>query len=110
MKKIYCYKCKKEPDLPNKKIGFKQTCEFCLTDLHACVNCKYFSLGKPNDCLIPNTEHVMDREKNNFCEEFKIKEDLNQDTKKDKKEISRKLFKDDGDQDDKRDFNSLFKD
>ena len=29
--------------------------------------------GKPNDCAVPGTEYVRDREAANFCEEFKVK-------------------------------------
>jgi hypothetical protein len=28
--------------------------------------------GKPNDCIIPNTEKVADREGPNFCDAFEI--------------------------------------
>lgn len=28
--------------------------------------------GKPNDCLVPGTEFIADREAMNFCEEFAL--------------------------------------
>lgn len=106
---MYCYKCKNKLDLPSKKIGFRQTCLFCETDLHVCKNCKYYMIGKPNDCRVPNTEFVSDKEKYNFCEEFEFKEKLeNQDTKT-TKDISKKLFKDNDDFQE-RSFDSFFKD
>jgi len=118
-KKMYCHKCKKKLDLPNKKIGFKETCFFCEVDLHVCKNCRFYLIGKPNDCLVPNTEYVSDREKNNFCEEFSFKDGLEEDNSKSKKDIAKKLFEnpdsDDPDHDpDQNDsdngFDSLFKD
>lgn len=105
---MYCHKCKKKLDLPSKKIGFKETCFFCEADLHVCKNCKYYSIGKPNDCLVPNTEFISDREKNNFCEDFKIKDTLDSENFKSKKDISKKLFDDDDNSDNS--FDSLFKD
>ena len=120
---MYCHKCKKKLDLPNKKVGFKETCFFCEADLHVCKNCRFYLIGKPNDCLVPNTEHIVDREKNNYCEEFSIKDGLEEDLSKSKKDIAKKLFKDldpeglDPDSDPNQDpddsdngFDSLFKD
>jgi len=106
---MQCYKCKNKLDFEKKKIGFKQICPFCERDLHVCKNCKYYEVGKPNDCLVPNTEYVSDREKNNFCEEFVFREKLNDTNYKTKKDVSKKLFKDDEDDDKKTNFDSLFK-
>lgn len=53
----------------NKK-SFRATCERCDHDLHCCKNCIFYKPGRANDCSIPGTEWVSDREKNNFCEEF----------------------------------------
>ncbi len=53
------------------KIGFRAVCLHCNSDLHVCKNCRYFAPGKPNDCLVPGTEYIRDREAANFCEDFK---------------------------------------
>lgn len=76
-----------------QKIGFRAACPFCSSDLHVCVNCRYYSPGKPNDCLVPGTESIRDREAANFCEEFKVKivsDEKNKETAKTKFES---LFK-----------------
>jgi hypothetical protein len=108
---MLCFKCKNKLNLPNK-IGFKETCPFCEADLHVCKNCKYYMPGKPNDCNVPNTEFVSDKEKYNFCEEFKFNKKINtQSNIKTKKDISKKLFKDSDDNDfENNSFDSLFKD
>jgi hypothetical protein len=90
---MFCYKCKNKLDLSSKKIGFRQSCPICFSDLHVCKNCRHYSPGKPNDCNVPNTEFVSDREKNNFCEDFEIKQEL-ENQNKTKKDIAKKLFKD----------------
>ncbi|HSX26681.1 MAG TPA: hypothetical protein VLE89_06715 [Chlamydiales bacterium] len=69
-----CWKCAKA--IPEGKIGFRAVCPHCDTDLHVCKNCRYYSPGKPNDCAVPGTEYIRDREANNFCEEFKVKLDM----------------------------------
>lgn len=90
---MHCYRCNEKLDLPSKKMGFRQSCPFCLADLHVCKNCEHYAIGKPNDCEIPNTEFVSDREKNNFCEDFEIKNKM-EIQHKTKKDVSKKLFKD----------------
>lgn len=106
---MFCWKCLKKYDLEGKKLGFREVCPSCGFDLHVCKNCKYFSPGKPNDCLIYGTEHVSDRERFNFCEDFSPIEKPPEEKKK-KKDILKKLFKDDGGEEEDRSFDSLFDD
>lgn len=68
-----CWKCNKSIGDPSVKIGFRAVCIHCDTDLHVCKNCRYYSPGKPNDCIVPGTELIQDRERANLCEEFKPK-------------------------------------
>lgn len=67
----------------------------------------------PNDCLVPGTEFIRDREAANFCEEFQLLGKAPP-KKPDIKEIQKKLFKDDSDlppeQNPKSKFNNLFND
>ncbi len=95
--KIECWKCLKPvSDIPIK-IGFRATCPHCDSDQHVCKNCRYYSPGKPNDCLVPGTEYIRDREANNFCEDYKPR-------------IPSKKTSSILGEPEKRDFNSLFKD
>ena len=43
--------------------------------MHCCLNCKFHSPGKPNDCISPTVERVLDKEKSCFCDEFDFAED-----------------------------------
>ena len=65
-----CWKCFKVFGEGAKKIGFRDQCPFCDADLHVCLNCKYYAPGKPNDCAVPGTEWIKDRDQRHFCEEF----------------------------------------
>jgi len=69
-----CYKCGAQLPAPpiGGKIDFRAACEKCFADLHCCKNCKFYFPGKPNDCLVPGTDFIADREKNNYCEEFSL--------------------------------------
>lgn len=93
---VLCWKCKKEAAETGVKIGFRATCPHCDADLHACTACRYYSPGKPNDCLVPGTDYVRDREANNLCEDFKPQTNFDQgsDTKKNRAKFN-SLFKDD---------------
>jgi len=67
-----CWKCGKALNLPEGKLSFRATCDHCHAWLHACCNCRHYRLGLPNNCAIPGTEYVADREGANFCEEFSL--------------------------------------
>ena len=99
---LNCWKCKKlVTELP-LKVGFRAQCPHCGIDLHVCAGCRYYVLGKPNDCAVPNTDFVRDREAINFCEEFGPKI-LPGPTPPPKRSIL-------GEVNPKKDFKSLFKD
>lgn len=71
-----CWKCGTEQEnLPEGKISFRAVCEKCGLALHSCSNCRYYRRGLPNDCMIPGTEMIQDREKQNFCEDFAPKKE-----------------------------------
>lgn len=89
-----CWKCAKLISEEAVKIGFRAACPHCGIDLHTCTNCRYYAKGKPNDCAIPGTEYVRDREANNFCEDFKPKLEAKPGSEPEKKKFD-SLFKDD---------------
>ncbi len=88
-----CWKCNKEiEDLP-KKIPFRETCPHCNAYLHCCKNCKFFAPGRANQCMIPGTDPISDRETVNYCEEYQLKPDGPVIQKKNPDDIARDLFK-----------------
>lgn len=101
-----CWKCRKQVSPVNIKIGFRAACPHCGIDQHVCKNCRYYSPGKPNDCAVPGTEPIKDREAFNFCEEFRPLTTL---PPAGTNERAKKLFGED-EIGRKKDFNSLFKD
>ncbi len=72
MKQFPCWNCNRAFEVHGgEKIAFRATCDHCAAYLHVCVACQYYRPGKPNDCLVPGTDRVADREYFNYCEEFK---------------------------------------
>ena len=93
---LQCWKCHKVVSELPIKVGFRAQCQHCEADLHVCMGCRYYAPGKPNDCAVPGTEWIKDREAMNFCEEFTPK------LSSSKPETPRNKPQ--------KDFNSLFKD
>jgi hypothetical protein len=66
-----CWKCGTDLEtFPGNKIPFRATCDRCYAWLHCCKNCVNYKPGLPNDCAIPGTDYIADREACNFCEEY----------------------------------------
>ena len=89
-----CWKCGVLLKTKNlEKMPFRERCEACDIPLHCCKNCAYYKINYPNNCLIPHTEFIRDREAQNFCEDFKC---LIQSTQKkipNIQDIENRLFK-----------------
>ena len=110
-----CWRCGESYETSvNGKVAFRMTCEKCHACLHSCVNCKNYQPGLPNDCRVPGTDPVRDREGINFCEEFVSKgHKLGSGQGKSVSDVGKSLFKDsDGEEGDKRSpedkFDALF--
>lgn len=102
---LHCWKCHKKISDEPIQIGFRAVCMHCSVDLHVCKNCRYYAMGKPNDCLVPGTDFIRDREASNLCEEFKPKTGFEKEN--DSLEKAKRLFGD-SNLEKKRNFNDLF--
>lgn len=52
------------------RIGFRDACERCDAELHACLNCRFYEPGASNDCREEQAERVVDKNRGNRCEWF----------------------------------------
>lgn len=48
----------------------ESTCPNCRKYTHVCKNCRFYAPGRPNSCLEPVADEVMDKERSNFCGYF----------------------------------------
>ncbi len=104
---MQCWKCGTHlENPPHNKLPFRALCDHCQSWLHCCNNCQNYQVGLPNNCKIPGTEYIPDRETVNFCEEFSLLGIFNSKFMN-SSDISKKLFGED-DSPTKKDFNSLF--
>lgn len=90
-----CYKCNHTLDLqPNKDLARSEDCPGCFTDLRCCKMCMFFDTSSYNDCKEPTAERILEKEKANFCDHFKL--GLSSDSSNEKDDILAKansLFK-----------------
>ena len=89
-----CWKCHVVLDIPEDKVHFRTTCDACSTWLHCCRNCKNYKPGMPNDCLIPDTDQIRNRETANFCDEFSPLKEGKPSPPSDASDVETKLFGD----------------
>jgi hypothetical protein len=72
---LTCFHCKKNVEIEASsgvaKVGFRDTCTHCSTDLHVCRNCAFYDEGAYHECREPQAEWVKNKEKSNVCEYFK---------------------------------------
>lgn len=66
---LICFHCNK-PNEITAKIGFREECMHCKTDLHVCKNCHFYDPKAYNECKEPSADVVKDKEKFNYCEFF----------------------------------------
>jgi hypothetical protein len=64
-----CYQCGAEHK--EKFVETRGACPKCQAYLHCCRNCMLYDEWGSNKCRSSSTEWVPDREKYNFCDEFK---------------------------------------
>lgn len=64
-----CFHCQKEIEILDK-VGFRDDCEYCGSDLHVCLNCTFYDERAYNECRETSADRVVDKERANFCEYF----------------------------------------
>jgi len=68
---MHCGACGTSIELASgERVGFRDACPRCSSDLHACRNCSHHDPGAYNECREPNAERVSDRERANRCDWF----------------------------------------
>ena len=66
-----CFSCNAAIELAaGERIGFRDTCDKCDTDLHVCLGCIHYDSTAYNQCRETNAEWVSDRERANRCDYF----------------------------------------
>jgi hypothetical protein len=64
-----CHACSKGLEIKTP-VGRRESCPFCGSDLHCCLNCVFYAMGNYNDCREPQAERVIEKNRGNFCDFF----------------------------------------
>lgn len=67
----HCYRCRSEMSFEGR-VRREATCPSCHSDVHVCVNCRFYDRSAHNQCKDPAAEFVRDKERANFCEFFEL--------------------------------------
>ncbi len=69
---MQCWKCGTE--LKNLLLPFSryEECSTCKADLHACIACKNYDTAVSDACHEDRADFVLDKDKANFCDYFKV--------------------------------------
>jgi hypothetical protein len=69
---MVCWKCGESVELPPAgRVGTRDACARCGSDLHSCRNCDFYDPGKNNQCSEPQAEWVRDKEAGNYCDYYR---------------------------------------
>jgi hypothetical protein len=70
---LQCYKCAKPlPDSYKVMVSRSDTCPHCRADIRCCRMCQFFDVKAYNECREPQADRIVEKEKANFCDYFKI--------------------------------------
>ena len=69
----------------------KSLCPHCGSDLHICLNCRFYSEQSHNKCLEPKSDYQRARDKANFCDYFIFRESPAASSEKQKEETRKAL-------------------
>jgi hypothetical protein len=68
---VICWKCGNSIDYAaGTRVGTRDTCPQCDSDLHSCRNCRHYDPAKHNQCAETQVEWVRDKEASNYCDYF----------------------------------------
>lgn len=78
-----CFKCEKNVDLaPGKILGRHEDCDHCGSDLRVCMMCTFYDKKSYNECREPVAERIVEKEKANYCDFFKLRSADGEDSSK----------------------------
>jgi len=69
---LNCWKCRAKIEYPfGSRVGTRDVCPKCKSDLHSCRDCQFYDPSKHNQCAETQAEWVRDKEAANYCGYFR---------------------------------------
>lgn len=73
---LQCWKCGASLEHLSLPLRRQDECRECGAELHVCKLCEWYSISVAKHCREPIAEEVRDKERANFCDYFKPKQDV----------------------------------
>lgn len=68
-----CYKCSAKLDIDDKSsVARSEECPKCFANLRCCMMCSFYDTNSYNDCREPTADRILEKEKANFCDHYKL--------------------------------------
>lgn len=61
-----CWHCGQ--NLSKLDYGRESVCLACHKPTHCCRNCRHYAPGRPNECMEPLVDRILDKARANFCD------------------------------------------
>jgi hypothetical protein len=92
---VKCWKCLKLLSFTaGDSISRREECPFCSSDLRCCKACEFYSKTSYNECAEPMAERIIEKEKANYCDFFRLGTKDPQEKTKSALDLAKALFKD----------------
>ncbi len=70
---LVCHKCGKSlPEAFKVMVSRSDICPNCRADIRCCKMCQFYDPKAYNECRESSADRIVDKEKANFCDYFKI--------------------------------------
>ncbi len=66
---LKCFQCGHELSY-SERIGLREECDKCGSDVHVCRNCAFYDPKVYNECREPQAEVIQERDRSNRCDYF----------------------------------------
>jgi hypothetical protein len=66
-----CWRCGAAIEA-RERVGRRDTCLACGSDLRCCRNCRFYDVASHNQCREPQAERQVEKERGNFCDWFSL--------------------------------------
>lgn len=91
---VKCHKCNSALNFETgKDVGRSEECTNCYTSIRCCLMCEFYDKNSYNECKEPTADRIVDKEKANFCDFFKLATSTTTDQKVDLLAQANALFK-----------------
>jgi hypothetical protein len=68
-----CFKCNTTLDLVlSSDVGRSEECPKCFSNIRCCKMCGFFDTKAYNECREPTADRIVEKEKANFCDHYKL--------------------------------------